>query len=155
LFSTTGKSKEKTELVILITPHIITGDNMTQEAKTYIKKWDEKQKLWGKEEIKVKSVHREQAKAAAPYETYYAIVRGEAEDMARRQNVGGLKGEVDVQFILDKDGFLVRQPRVINEPDVRLAESAVDCIKLLSPFPPFPEDLVRDEAIFLVTLSYD
>ena len=151
LFSTTGKSKEKTELVILITPHIITGDKMTQEAKTYIKKWDEKQKLWEKEEIKVKSVHR----GLEPYETYYAIIREEVEDMARRQNVGGLKGEVDVQFILDKDGFLVRQPRVINEPDVRLAESAVDCIKLLSPFPPFPKDLARDEAIFLVTLRYE
>ncbi len=161
LFSTKGKSKEKTELVILITPHIITGDKMSQEAKTYIKKWDEKQKLWDKEQPKAgpKLTGRMpiamEASPLSPYDTYYAIVREEAENMARRQDVGGLKGQVDVQFILDKEGFLVRQPRVVNEPDVRLAKSAVNCIKLISPFPPFPEDLVRDEAIFLVTLSYE
>ncbi len=160
-FSTTGKSKEKTELVILITPHIITGDKVTQEARTYIKKWDEKQKLWDRDQAKadpeqVKRAAREVATSAlSPYESYYALIREDAEDMAARQNIGGLIGEADVQFILDKEGFLVREPRVLNDTDEGLSKAAVDCIKLLSPFPPFPEDLARDEAIFLVTLSYE
>ena len=48
LFSVKGKSKEKTELVIFLTPHIIEGDKTTEEAQKYIADWDKKV-----EEIKI------------------------------------------------------------------------------------------------------
>ncbi|MFH1782736.1 MAG: secretin N-terminal domain-containing protein [Candidatus Omnitrophota bacterium] len=44
LFTTIGKSKEKTELVIFITPHIIEGDETTEEVKGYIDKFDNQMK---------------------------------------------------------------------------------------------------------------
>ncbi len=42
LFSTKGKSKEKTELVVLLTPHIIEGDKSTEETDFYVNEWKEK-----------------------------------------------------------------------------------------------------------------
>ena len=44
LFTSKGKSKEKTELVIFLTPHIIEGDVVTDDAKSYVDKWEEKAK---------------------------------------------------------------------------------------------------------------
>ncbi|NQV04770.1 MAG: energy transducer TonB [Candidatus Omnitrophica bacterium] len=44
LFTSKGKSKEKTELVIFLTPHIIEGDVVTEDARSYVDKWEEKAK---------------------------------------------------------------------------------------------------------------
>lgn len=48
LFSSAGKTKEKTELVILLTPHIIEGDKTGEEVNRYMAGWEKKA-----EEIKI------------------------------------------------------------------------------------------------------
>ncbi|MBU4590189.1 MAG: energy transducer TonB [Candidatus Omnitrophica bacterium] len=202
LFSTKGKSKEKTELVIFITPHIIDSGKSTEEAEFYAEEWKEKTKdvkIEKPEAAKVeipkapkakisktkkvkpvkpktaqkkwtlvsplkpskgdaKKVSRKATAAAAsktPYEEYYLRVREDISSMAGRQDVEGLEGEVEVQFTLDRDGFLTRGPVVLNKPDLKLVRAAVNCIKKVSPFSPFPGTMRNKEENFYVVVRYE
>ena len=193
LFSSTGKSKEKTELVIFLTPHIIEGDITTKEAKSYLDERDKKQasvkivkpekssepqpvhllvparkektekNVWArllgpkdKKERPEKPRGQQTDRADnSPYEEYYLIVRNEINDIAARQDVSGLTGEVELQFRLDKKGFVVRGPVVLNKPDLELVRAAVAAVKEAMPFPPLPRDLNKDEAEFYVTVRYE
>ena len=193
LFSSNGKTKEKTELVILLTPHIIDGDKTSKEAKKYMADWDKKaedvkieepkepeikfSKIKKKTEPKKKwmpllgapnrepeNAERPETVNAAessvitrtPYEEYYFTLRQEISDIAKRdRDISGIKGEVQMQFTLDKEGFLVRGPVVLNNPDLRLVRSAVKTVKNSVPFSRFPKALKKDQADFNVVIRYE
>lgn len=220
LFTAKGKSKEKTELVIFLTPHIIQGDATTDEAQKYVDDWKDKS-----EEINIEKPEEPafnlskimpekkaytRAKAApvkqkphagkkklprpgqkwtpilragsreeknietpaaeyiatpgpsaasitkTPYEEYYFAIRKEINDLAKRdKDISGLKGEVQLQLTLDREGFLVRSPVVANNPDLRLVRSAVRTVKNAVPFQHFPKRLNKDQADFSVVIRYE
>lgn len=198
LFSSKGKSKEKTELVIFLTPHILEGDVTTEEAGKYIGVWEEKQasvkiekpegpslkskrgaletkdtqddtlvkkkkNVWTRllgandekrlpEKTKIQKQHLSEK---TPYEEYYFVVRDEVNNAARNQDVSGLKGEVVLQFTLDREGFIIRGPVVLNRPDLKLVRAAVSAVKKAMPFPPLPRALNKKEAEFNVTVRYE
>ena len=199
LFSSNGKTKEKTELVILLTPHIIDGDKTSKEAKKYMADWDKKAEDVKIEEPKEPEIklpeiigekeHKKKAEAKkkwmpllgapnrepenterpetvnaaessvitrTPYEEYYFTLRQEISDIAKRdRDISGIKGEVQMQFTLDKEGFLVRGPVVLNNPDLRLVRSAVKTVKNSVPFSRFPKALKKDQADFNVVIRYE
>ena len=237
LFSTKGKGKEKTELVILLTPHIIEGDQNTEEAKKYIADWNKKAAEMNIEEPKerefdlskimpekkepaqaevaaekhdmgskkeqtnpksisvekssrpqktavkksqhprkkwtpilsaadreVKNTETPEAKVAAsplpvnrtPYEEYYLALRQEINNLAKQDaDINGIKGEVQLQFTLDKKGFLIKGPIVLNNPDLRLVRSVVKIIKKAAPFLRFPKALKQGQADFNVVIRYE
>lgn len=207
LFSTTGKSKEKTELVIFLTPHIIEGDETTEEAQRYIADWDkkaeemkieepkepeiklskrapekkEKQPKPEKATKKVVAKKKDQLKQKwapilgskgneelkdnaakspitnmTPYEEYYLNIGQEINDLAKQdKDVSGINGEVELKFTLDKEGFLIRGPIVLNQPDLRLVRSAIKIVKKASPFISFPKALNKDQADFNVVVRYE
>ncbi|MDP2911682.1 MAG: secretin N-terminal domain-containing protein [Candidatus Omnitrophota bacterium] len=187
LFSSVGKSKEKIELVIFLTPHIIEGDAVAggidlqkyEPAKKAavdglkpppaksLQKWPEQKKagwtpLFG---AKAKSADRPKLAAVTedsgishktPYEEYYFTLREEISDIAKRdKDISGIKGEVQMQFTLDREGFLVRGPVVLNNPDLRLVRSAVKTVKNSVPFSRFPKALKKDQADFNVVIRYE
>ena len=82
-------------------------------------------------------------------------IRKEINNIAKTQDVGGLKGKVELQFILDSKGFLVRGPVVLNKPDLKLVRSAVNCVKKASPFPVFPRKMKKKTAEFCVVVGYN
>jgi len=88
------------------------------------------------------------------YEDYRFMIAQEINYMAAQQDVSGLSGEVELQFTLDKDGFIVRGPVVLNKPELELVRAAVGSLKSMSPFPPFPETMKDEEAGFYVVVSY-
>ncbi len=202
LFSTTGKTKEKTELVIFLTPHIIEGDRTTEEAEFYMDEWKRKeaaaeigrpedldfdpsnmykkkaetkdgQMTAARPEKKWKTISFERSKKQGPsprvrqkrrvapaagktsYEEYYLMLREEINSMAYRQDVSGLKGAVEVQFTLDKNGFIISGPLVLNKPHLKLVRAAVNCVKQAVPFPPFPKAMGKKEAEFYVVVRYE
>jgi len=229
IFSTKGKSKEKTELVIFLTPHIIEGDRTTEEAKKYMADWDKKAEdlnieepeepqansfgrnapeknehvevktvpeksyksknlkkeqprvlvkkdvkkqpgekwspLFSAKNRKDKDVKQQETEKTAqvapgvnktPYEEYYFKIRKELNDLARRdKDVSGIKGDVELQFTLDREGFLVRSPVVLNNPDLRLTRSAVKTVKKAMPFSGFPKSLKKDVADFSIVIRYE
>ncbi len=200
LFSARGKSKEKTELVIFLTPHIIQGDRTTEEAQKYMADWENKM-----EEINIEKpnppetkelVHAKPKTAAkkaeqpkrkwapilgtssrepedaeepvlaagdsevenieTPYEEYYFTLRQEINNSAKQdEDVIGIKGDVQLQFTLDKEGFLIKGPIVLNNPDLRLVRSAVKIVKKAAPFIRFPKALKKDQADFSVVVRYE
>ena len=207
-FSTQGKSKEKTELVILLTPHIIEGDKMTKDAKFYKDEWNryakaaqiespEEEAMRKAEDKKTGSVKKlkksastrsspaklapakamaaktpknkwarlftskpKVTKAKTPldqgaYERYYRALREEVNNIAKKQDVSGKKGEVELQFSLDREGFLVRGPVVLNKPDLQLVRAAVNSVKKAMPFGVFPKGIKQKEAEFYVVVRYE
>jgi len=211
LFSAKGKSKEKTELVIFLTPHIIEGENTTEEAQKYMADWENKveeinieepkehdqpkakakkqktnlkkdqpglkmtaekdaqpRQKWapilGAADREVKNTETPEAKAVAwpspvnktPYEEYYLALRQEINNLAKQDaDISGIKGEVQLQFTLDKEGFLIKGPIVLNNPDLRLVRSVVKIIKKAAPFLRFPKALKQEQADFSVVIRYE
>lgn len=90
-----------------------------------------------------------------PYEEYYLMIRGEIYDMVSRERPLGLKGEVELEFGLDRNGFITKGPIVLNKPDLRLVRAAVNCVKKIVPFPSFPEGLDKEEIEFYVVVRYE
>jgi outer membrane biosynthesis protein TonB len=231
LFSAKGKTKEKTELVIFLTPHIIDGEKTTEEAKKYMADWENKMEEINtekpnppekeehvqarpmaekritdkkKQQIKprtlvkkaeqpkrkwapilgassrepedverpvlaagdseVKNIETPEAKTAAgpspanktPYEEYYFTLRQEINNSAKQdKDAMGIGGDVQLQFTLDKEGFLIKGPIVLNNPDLRLVRSAVKIVKKAAPFLRFPKALKKDQADFSVVVRYE
>jgi len=235
LFSSAGKSKEKTELVIFLTPHIIQGDKISEETQKYMDDWDKKAedvkiekperpelilskpspipekkpqpqiKTSGikpdKQAVNLKKEQHEKPKPAAakkkeepmpkskwsplfgqsrkeepkeavetvkaseeepsfsnktPYEEYYLMIRQEINNLAGKdKDLTGIKGDVQLQFRLDKEGFLINGPIVLNNPDLRLVRSAVKTIKSATPFQHFPKGLNENQADFIVIIRYE
>ena len=90
-----------------------------------------------------------------PYEEYYLMIRDKIYDMIRQENDLDIKGEVKVQFTLNRDGFITRGPIVLNKPDLALVRSAVKCVKKIVPFPRFPSSLDKEEAEFYIVVRYE
>lgn len=185
LFSTKGRSKEKSELVIFLTPHIVEGDKVTSEAQFYLDEWErrtndakiekpEEPKVAKKKWTRISPMRLKKGGAVqkdvgprtthavpgigigkTPYEEYYLMVREDINSMAFHQDVEGLKGEVEIQFTLDRKGFLTRSPVVLNKPDLKLVRAAVNCVKKVSPFAPFPRTMRNKEENFYVVVRYE
>lgn len=90
------------------------------------------------------------------YEEYYFMLRQEINDLAREdKDIAGIKGEVELQFTLDKEGFLINGPTVLNNPDLRLVRSVVRVVKKAAPFNRFPKALKKNQADFNVIVRYE
>ena len=220
LFSAKGKSKEKTELVIFLTPHIMDGDKTTEEAKKYMADWEKKSEEINIEEpkdpeIKLSKIfpetkrrvlkkpqaqkrytelkkqqpkqstsanktgqtrqkwtsilgasNREAQKTErsvleagispsgkTPYEEYYLALRREINNLVKQdKDIAGVKGEVQLHFTLDKEGFLIKGPVVLNNPDLKLVRSAVKIVKKAAPFRKFPKGLKKNQEDFNIVV---
>ncbi|MFH1854066.1 MAG: secretin N-terminal domain-containing protein [Candidatus Omnitrophota bacterium] len=179
LFSATGKSKIKTEIVVFLTPHIIEGDETTEEAQKYIIDWDRKIKKMNIETPKedrielsdaapekekqpkqkfkpvFESKRNKETKSLSPDEEYYFIVTDEVNNIAKRQDVSGLKGEVGLKLALDKKGFITKEPVALTKSDPKLVKAAINAVKRAMPFPPLPKALSKDTAEFHIVVEYE
>ncbi len=117
--------------------------------------------LFGRENKKVEVNKIEKKKEyvspnqKTPYEEYYLMIRGKIYDMIEQENDLDIKGEVEVQFTLDKRGIITRGPIVLDKPDLRLVRAAVKCVKKVAPFPPFPSNLNREEIEVYILMKYE
>jgi MSHA type pilus biogenesis protein MshL len=92
---------------------------------------------------------QENAVKKTPYEEYYLALRQEINNLAEQdKDIAGIKGDVELQFTLDKEGFLIKGPLVLNNPDLRLVRSIVKAVKKAAPFRKFPNALKKDQADF-------
>ncbi len=156
---------DKKELVIFLTPTIITGAKEAKEWKSYSEGISEKRKASGilfregseKEEEKV-----EEKKAGGIFRSERALYRYSRELSERigetlRQNYTkqGRIGEVHLFFTLLSNGELVGEPEILNSIDEGLRKAAIQSVKEASPFPPFPEGILGTERHFKVVISFE
>jgi len=147
LFKSTKKDIVKTELVIFITPHIVTGEvPLEYSSSTHnpeiasIQEFANDQQR--KRDAKPKSAD-EYKKAVFDKINSMSIANKELQ-----------KGEVVVAFTLNSKGELIGEPRAIYSTNLKLNKVSMSAIKDASPFPAFPKDIDEQEKSFNVNLEY-
>lgn len=156
LFGSTSDSVNSTDLVILLTPHIISGEVPFSDFAE-IKSEDSRQAEMIKGDIVIEKKKENQAAGEAKNTVleYHKLIKDKIIKVVEEfDNEEGEKGEVEIQFILGSDGRLENTPTIITSSNQNLDEAAIQCIKAASPFDSFPTDLGKKEESFLISLEY-
>ncbi len=158
LFKSTSEEVKKTELVILLTPHIISGENSFTEFSDIRPKDGAVLRMSGGNIITEKIAGAAQTE---PYiqgtSDYYKLVVDKVKSSGLfifPEGEKGEKGEVDVVFTLDSKGKMISGPKIISSSNQRLNQKIIDTLKNMSSFPPFPKALDKTEEKFRVKLDY-
>ncbi|MCM8780596.1 MAG: TonB C-terminal domain-containing protein [Candidatus Omnitrophica bacterium] len=64
------------------------------------------------------------------------------------------KGEVKLKFTISGNGNLIGEPSILETTNVSLNDLAIRSIKNASPFPAFPKGITKDKETFRIILSY-
>lgn len=155
LFRNVSEEVKKAELVILLTPHILSGDiSYTDFSQIKPKDGAVVKMVRGDiitEKITDSSKNEPLNQASAEY---YKLVTDKVKMLASFDLPKGEKGEVKLTFTLSRDGNLVDGPYILETTNPTLNPFVLRTIKSASPFPPFPEALKEDRQNFKITLSY-
>ncbi len=176
-FRKTVSQVQKQELVVFLTPHIVTGEyDMLEQPKTYPinENWftmSEKPTFERRnaqkmspgmfKEKKMPAAEERRASAAdkiavhTPDDYFYVIKNMIIENISLpKDKYGALaKGSVKVTFVLSQRGALVGVPSVLKSSNPALEEPAVSGVKKASPFPPFPQSMGPGDKRFSIDIS--
>jgi hypothetical protein len=216
VFGNNSDVKSKREIVILLTPHIVTGEftfndggrwqryeNSLNKIKDRLDKEDlilkqqsqkqgfiqnktlEKQKVLpltqesqsvlpqaskptevkiNQEQKKTMSLRLDVQNAAFKeamlfdkgYNNYFIDVKKDIQNnMINNFSDLELAGEAVVSFVLDSQGNLKAEPKVISEDNKLLGDVLLESVRLASPFGSFPKEFDAQEEIFTITLSFE
>ncbi len=142
LFKNVIDETKKTELVIFLTPTIITGDSsqpiLNMKGASYSDYY---------ETVRNRIVN---------LDLYNQMIRTKILNTALRlMPQEKLSGNAVVAFSLSDDGSLFGEPITVNEAEPALAGLAVKSVKDSTPFPPFPKDMGKGTRAFKITLSFE
>ena len=158
----------KTELVILITPRIVTGEGIGSGVKNVNKEFGKEQLETSPSEEKA-SYNLEKKKASLnnskqtlaeveerkSYSDYYLKVTNSIYSYLKRNYLDmGLKKEVNVVFLLDSKGTLVGEPAVIGDVEPSIRDLAIEVVKKAGPYPVFPYSMEKEKEAFNILLSF-
>jgi TonB family protein len=147
LFRNTKSEVIKTELVIFITPHIVSGEVPLEYSSSTENKDIALIQSLAKEE------QRKQNTASKSAQGYKKIVFDKIKTAVFSNNVSE-KGEIAISFTLNSNGELKDEPKVISSANKNLNEMATVSIRNASPFPAFPKELNKKEESFYINLEY-
>lgn len=157
----TSDSLTKTELVILLTPHIVGGENTVTDFAELPPKEGIRAKMEKGEIFKDRfSSLNQNPIANSPlldnraFLEYYKLISNKINQAAQLNPPKDKKGEVSLDFVISYDGNLKSGPTVINTTNSSLALYAVYAVKDALPFPSFPKGLEKNEEVFHITIAY-
>lgn len=151
IFRNTKKEINKTELVIFITPHIVSGE----EPLEYVSSNQDKDVAYL--QALAKTQYKESLSNEADNARYYQeSVFNRIKNISKAMGRGGeyAEGEVELIFKLDASGYLEEEPVVVYSTNEKLNELAVESVKESAPFPPFPGSLKKKNQVFKIGLAY-
>jgi TonB family protein len=151
LFRSTSDDMDKTELVILLTPHIMSGET------SYTDFSEIKPKEGAVAKMNKGNIIYEKFSSGTESQginEYYKLVADKLKALALFAHPEGQKGDVDVSFTLDASGQLKGEPKIVSSTNANLDQIAIADIKKASPFPVFPKGLDKAEESFRITLEY-
>jgi len=172
---------EKKELVIFLTPHIISGEAQSEDVEKYAGLTDKLEKQLTQKEIRdiskqmepgskesaTKQEHnlndelREKdgqgsAKRQISIDDYYDTVRKSILEKVRENYPArAVRGEVQLSFCITQDGALKGTPALLKPANPALKEAAIRSIQASSPFPPFPEYFKKKGNTFKIVIIYE
>lgn len=162
LFRSTSDDLTKTELVILLTPHITSGESSYTDLFEIKPKEGAVVRMNNGDVVTEKISSRRQEEALgitalnnSPHSGYYQLIINKIGQCARLNQPRGLKGEIELSFRLSSDGNIIGEPKVINATEASLTDYAMQSIKNASPFPAFPKEVQETEKSFKISLSYE
>lgn len=158
VFKKTDDEVKKKELVIFLTPHILTPNlSETKESAMEFKKSLDMLEEFDKPELdRILSLDTKKATAGdSGYFSYLSHLRRIiAQSSARIAPKEFKPGEVEVSFILTSDGKLKASPQVLSATEDSLKDYALSAVTSAAPFPPFPSQLQKDEEKFDIVISF-
>jgi len=157
VFRSTSDEITTTDLVILLTPHIISGEESFIDFREMRPKEGAVFKMV-KGEIVAERITKPKppaypAKLDNP-ELYNRIVVDKIKLQTIADKTNKEKGEVKLSFVLNSAGQLKGEPRIISSTNSNLDIFTVKRLKGIGPFPPLPPSMNKPEESFVVTLEY-
>lgn len=164
-FRSTSDDLTKTELVILLTPHIVSGENTITDFAQLPPKEGVRAEMKSGEITKEKFSLLQQDSTTNPsslpsplenrvFLDYYKLITDKINQFARLNPPKDKKGEVSLDFTVSYDGSLRSGPTVINTTDSSLTFYAIYAVRDALPFPSFPKGLGKKEENFHITIAY-
>ena len=153
-FRSTSDEMKSTELVILLTPHIISGEDALTDFDQLKPSDGLVLDMYKGKIVGEKNVRQDKEKAETSAE-YYKLVNDKVKALALFAHPEGVKGSVSMQFCLTKEGVLVGEPVIVSSTNKELILSSVSALKNACPFPAFPRVLNKDSEVFFLTLAYE
>ncbi len=156
LFRRTSNSYEKTELVILLTPHILSGSEPYTEFSEIEPEEGAVAKM-KKGNIVIEKTANTSAKKPSRQNNaeYYRAITDKVRMLALLEKPKNQKGVVKLVFTLSREGGLINEASVVETDNPALNTFAIKAVKLASPFAPFPKALDKDKEVFKIGLSYE
>ena len=162
LFRSTSDELIKNELVILLTPHITSGENsytdlfQIKPKEGAVVRMEQGEMFTEKlSDSKQKETLGALSSAKDSYFNYYQLIINKIRQFANLAQSKGVKGEVELNFRLSSDGTLAGEPQATSSTDASLIDCAIQSIKNASPFPAFPQDMGQEDKTFKISLSYE
>lgn len=178
-----SENPERKELVIFLTPHIISGDVKSPEVSEYLTTAEpgkatvvqpEKKKIDTKINPKLnfleKTPYQDTAPAALPVspvslikapatglsrEAYYNLVKNKVlNKISENYPRSNVSGDINVSFEVTSDGVLYGKPKIASPADATLKTLVLKSVEDASPFPVFPETIPESTENFKLTISY-
>ncbi|MFH1355253.1 MAG: TonB family protein, partial [Candidatus Omnitrophota bacterium] len=153
-FRSKTEEMNTTELVILLTPHIMSGESSFTEISQLQPKDGVIAMMDGKGKI---TTERVVTKLEAPDFTassYYNFISEKVRKLALSNKPKGHQGSVKVGFSLSRSGNLIDEPKVLQTDNPDLNVFALEAVKFASPFPSFPESLEEAQQSFKIFIEY-
>ncbi|MDD5449604.1 MAG: secretin N-terminal domain-containing protein [Candidatus Omnitrophica bacterium] len=178
----TSNEPEKNELVIFLTPHIISGEVPSAEVSKYSDITEQLETQLSQEEMRkglVERAKRQEALEAATQppapevtasepeavnvpqkeltiDEYYSIVRKLIfEKVKENYPAQSAMGEANLSFRIGQDGRLIGVPLLLKPADKVLKDAAIKSVQDASPFPAFPANFKKKEATFKIVIIYE
>jgi len=154
-FSSTSDEITKTDLVILLTPHIMSGETAYTDFAEIKPENGTVVNMVSGEIIKDRIVNpKTNLSGEIRAEDYCNFVNNRINEVALSTRPRTEKGEVEVAFTLSQEGALLEEPRITKSNNFKLNTYALKTIEQALPFPPFPKSLNEEKKKFNITLVY-
>jgi type II secretory pathway component GspD/PulD (secretin) len=150
LFGSTSDEAKKSELVILLTPHIMTGETSFSDFSE-IKPVDGARARMDKGNINIERTFPDGTAIAG----YDSQVADKIRWLASVDKPKSQTGEVKLSFVLSRSGSLIGEPSVIEASNSALIPYAVKAIKSSAPFGSFPKKFNKEQETFKISLFYE
>jgi type IV pilus assembly protein PilQ len=168
LFRNTSDENNRTELVILLTPHIMTGEtpytdfsDVKPDNGVVVSMYkgelvtEKTGSAANKGNAKKEEVFGYQKPSQDSVPDYYSVVTKKINEFAKMGSPGGAKGRVELRFSVNSEGLLMDEPQVISATDALLVPYSIKAVKDAAPFPYFPSELKKAVQTFRISLHYE
>jgi len=154
-FSSTSDEITKTDLVILLTPHIMSGETAYTDFAEIKPQNGAVVDMVAGDIVKERIVNpKTDLSGETRAEDYCNLVNNRINDVALTIKPSNEKGEVEVAFELAQNGTIIDKPYIIKSSNFKLNPYVLQAIAQALPFPSFPKSLNEEKKKFNITLIY-